>query len=251
MDDFYAPPLAEAHDAFFTDHARRAAGRLLEGLAASGHEAGTVIDLGSGSGVLAEIVSAAGFDVLGVDLSAAMVDIARRRAPRASFVQGSIWDVELVDAVAVTAIGEIVNYAADRRTGTDQLRRLFAAVRAVLAPGGVLLFDVATPGRAGPDGTTTGFRDHGGHVVVHRSHETVEDGVPMLERRITLFTRDAGTVYRRSDEVHRLLLYDPEQVAAMLAEAGFAASSGHLDGDAQPLPGWMVFEARPTGHHAG
>ena len=175
------------------------------------HE-GTVVDLGCGSGILARIVSEAGFDVRGVDISEDMIALARANAPRATFAQGSLLDAELPHAVAVTAIGEALNYATDPRAGLAEVERLAGRVHAALDPAGVFLFDVATPGRHGVD-------------VVRKFHERedwsmfvrLEEHDGTLDRRMTTFraTGEDG-LYRRTDEHHVLRLYDPAALTAAL-----------------------------------
>src|SRR6202035_3058280 len=128
----------------FGDLAEQAATRLLAELRDAGHCTGRVVDLGCGSGILARAVSDAGYEVEGIDLAPAMLDLARRNAPRATFRPGSLLDTELPPTVGVTAIGEALNYATDERAGTQALGDVFRRVRASLAPGGLLLFDVAT-----------------------------------------------------------------------------------------------------------
>ena len=248
-DDFYAPPLARVHDAGFTDLARAAARALIADLRRAGHHTGTVVDLGCGSGVLAGVLAEAGYDPLGIDLSPAMIELARRRVPAATFRQGSIWDVDLPPAVGVAAIGEVVNYAADPRTGLAQLDRLIGSVAAALTGGGRLLFDVATPGRAGPDRATMGFHDGPDHSLhVDARETTADDGAPLLERRMVLFTRD-GEVYRRSDEVHQLRLYDAGRVQALLERAGLVVSARDGYDDHRLSPGWVAFAAHAPGRH--
>jgi SAM-dependent methyltransferase len=214
---FYETDPAAAHDAHYSDYARNAAPLLLERLARAGHHDGTVVDLGCGSGVMARLVSDAGYDVIGVDMSADMIELARRRAPAARFTCGSLWNFQLPAAVAVTAIGEVLSYVSDPRAGEPALAALFRAVHAALEPGGVFLFDVAAPGRAGPEGLREGFDDHPSYSVYSRASETAARTV--LERRIVLFRRD-GEHYRRSDEVHRLRLFEPEKASACSAKAG-------------------------------
>lgn len=246
-DNFYGRPLAAVHDAHYSDHARAAAQTLLSDLRTAGHHTGTVVDLGCGGGVLAGIVTAAGYDVVGIDISPAMVEIARRRVPRATFRQGSIWDIPLPPAVGVTAIGEIVNYAADPRAGLEHLGGLIERAAAALVPGGTLLFDVATPGRAGPDGATVGVVDRPEHTMhVEARETTADDGTPVLVRRIELFARD-GALDRRADEVHRLRLYDADTVRGLLDRAGFEVSTHASYGDRRLAPGWVAFAARIPG----
>ena len=240
---FYDDELAAVHEADFTDVARSAAGELLRRLAAAGHDAGTVVDLGCGGGTLAAAVADAGYAVLGIDMSPAMIGLARATVPRARFVEGSIWNADLPPAVAVTAIGEVVNYAADARAGLDRLAGLLDRVHAALDPGGVFLFDVATPGRGGPTGSRCGFTDTGTYTMHVEAHETTDDhGDALLERRMILFTRD-GDVYRRSDEVHHLRLYRASTVVDMLAAAGFRSTMLAAYGDLPLQHGWIAVAA--------
>ncbi|HSJ45819.1 MAG TPA: methyltransferase domain-containing protein [Euzebyales bacterium] len=243
IEPFYDAELAAVHEADFTDVARSAAGVLLRRLADAGHHSGTIVDLGSGGGALAGVLVDAGYDVLGIDLSAAMVELARANVPGARFVQGSVWDAALPPAVAVTAIGEVVNYAADARAGVDQLAHLIDRVRTELAPGGVFLFDIATPGRGGPDGRRTGFTDTAAYTMHFESREaTDDDGTATLERRMVLFTRD-GDVYRRSDEVHHLRLYRAATVTDLLEAAGFEATMLAAYGERLLPSGWIAIAA--------
>src|SRR5262249_29994188 len=140
----YAEDLAHIHDAGYGHVARAAAPVLLDAL---GGTRGLVVDLGCGSGILAAALADAGLDVLGIDLSAEMLALARRRAPPARFQAGSLLSAELPPCVAVTAVGECVNYLFDASNSDKALLELFQRVHAALAPGGAFLFDAAGPGR--------------------------------------------------------------------------------------------------------
>src|SRR5882724_10627704 len=85
----YAEDLAYVHDAGFGDQAEAAADQLLEELAAGNVESGTVIDLGCGSGIASARIAAAGFDVVGIDQSAAFIELARAKVPGGEFRVGS------------------------------------------------------------------------------------------------------------------------------------------------------------------
>jgi SAM-dependent methyltransferase len=143
---FYDEDLAYIHDSGFTDLARSAATTLLGALRKQKIRNGLVVDLGCGSGVLAERLTGAGYEVLGIDVSPAMLKIARRRAPRARFLRRSLFDLEIPGCVAVTAIGESLNYIFDNR-GPSGLNSLFTRIHHALMPGGLLIFDLAGPGR--------------------------------------------------------------------------------------------------------
>jgi SAM-dependent methyltransferase len=169
-----------------------------------------VVELGCGSGIAAVLFAEAGYDVFGVDASEAMVDMARERVPDAQFVHGSLHDVELPSCVAVVAMGEILSYAGI--TGS-----LLTRVRDALQPGGLFVFDVATPGRGTPEPQRSWFSGDGWLVC----SQAVEDlDAQRLTREIVSFVRD-GEAWRRSDETHVLSLYDPSSLVTRLTDAGF------------------------------
>jgi SAM-dependent methyltransferase len=239
---FYGPDQAAIHHARFGDLARAAADLVIAELRAVDLRVGRVVDLGCGSGIYARAMSDAGYDVVGIDISPDMVELARRNAPGATFVVGSAHDFDLPAGVcAVTALGEVLNYATDSRAGLDALGRLAERARHALVPEGVFVFDVATPGRGGPGGRTERFHDGDGWVLGMRALE--HDG--KLERAISIFVRD-GNAYRRVDEHHVLHLYEVHAVVDRLADLGFEVEV--RDGYERPaiFPGWKVFMGRPT-----
>src|ERR1700727_53008 len=90
----YQEDLAYIHDAGFVHVARHAAAVLLNMLRQHSIIQGQIVDLGCGSAVLSAELAAAGYDVLGVDFSAAMLKIARKRVPAARFQRASFLEVE-------------------------------------------------------------------------------------------------------------------------------------------------------------
>ena len=100
---YYGPDQAQIHHTRFGDLAADAACLLIERLDAVGLTDGHVMDLGCGSGILAAALIAAGYEVTGVDISSAMIDLARVSAPGGSFTVGSVHDAVLAPSVGVTA----------------------------------------------------------------------------------------------------------------------------------------------------
>jgi SAM-dependent methyltransferase len=241
MADAYQDDLAYIHDAGYGGPARNAAPVLLSRLRLSNIGRGLVIDLGCGSGILSEVVTAAGFDVLGIDLSPAMVELARQRVPGGEFRVGSLLSAELPACVAVAAVGECVNYLFDRGITEQRLRRLFRRVHDALCPGGVFVFDAAGPGRVPGSGTFRTYREEDGWAVLVAAEEDRER--LLLTRRITSF-RKVGDLYRRDHEVHRLRLLPRALIVGLLRKVGFRVRTLSCYGPLKLPPGWVGFLAR-------
>jgi SAM-dependent methyltransferase len=227
---FYGSDLAHVHDVAFGDWAREAAPFVLARLREARIDEGLVVDLGCGSGIWAAELLDAGYEVLGVDGSAEMLALAKGRAPDAGLVNGSLHDVELPPCVAITALGEAVNYG-----GPPTLELLFRRAYATLEPGGLLVFDAAAPGREPELHRRARYEGEDWAMGVEASEDR-EDRV--LTRRISL-VRDG----RSSEEVHVLRLYEPDVVVEWLEAAGFSVSRHPSYGAGRRLPGMHVYVA--------
>jgi SAM-dependent methyltransferase len=243
---FYGVEQARIHHERFGRLAAWAARDLLEDLAAAGHHDGVVVDLGCGSGILARALTDDGYAVLGADISADMVALARQTAPAADLRVASAYDLELpTGCVAVTAIGEVLNYGTDARAGTTALEALGRRVFDALRPGGIFVFDVSGPGRAGGSKRAVQFHRHDDWCLGMVATESADERT--LDREITVFTADPDGRYRRVDEHHTLRLYRRAEVEALLARAGFdvsVAEDYRSPEDRAHLAGWFVVTAR-------
>jgi SAM-dependent methyltransferase len=241
MAEWYGEDLAYIHDVGHAAFALQTAPGILEILAQSGIHEGLVVDLGCGSGLLARELLGAGYGVLGIDISEAMVELARRRAPEAEFRVGSLFEVEIPPCAAITAVSEVLNYLFDSENEDRGLGRLFRRVYDALAPGGVFVFDALGPGQVPPGATARGFRVGEDWAVLSEREEDPERA--MMVRRIVSF-RKVGEHYRRDDEVHRVRLYAPAELSAGLRRIGFQARTMRAYGSYPLAGGHVAFLAR-------
>jgi SAM-dependent methyltransferase len=237
---WYGEDLAYIHDVGHADFALDSAPGILDILECGGIGDGLVVDLGCGTGLLARELIDAGYDVFGVDISEAMIEIARRRVPEAEIRVGSLFEVEIPRCRAVTAISEVLNYLFDPEYEERGPGRVFRRVHDALTPGGIFVFDVLGPGQVPPGTTARGFRVGEDWAVLSERKEDAGRGT--MERRIVSF-RKVGEHYRRIDEVHRVRLYDPLELSRELERADFRVKAMRSYGDLPLDEGHMAFVA--------
>ncbi|MGW4893518.1 class I SAM-dependent DNA methyltransferase [Kitasatospora sp. NPDC004240] len=96
---------------------------------------GPVADVGCGPGRVTALLHGLGLDVFGIDLSPAMVAVARRDHPHLRFEEGSMTALDLPDAslAGLVALYSVIHVPDEALPG------VFAGFHRVLAPGGHLL----------------------------------------------------------------------------------------------------------------
>ncbi len=126
-------------------------------------DARTVLELGCGTGaILAGLGS--GFTLTGIDLSRAMLDVARRRCPTARLIEADITSFELAETFDVAiCVYDTLNHVTDFALW----RAVFANVAAHLVPGGLFIFDLNTIGRLRDLGDMAPWvYDFDGHTLI-------------------------------------------------------------------------------------
>jgi SAM-dependent methyltransferase len=102
-----------------------------------------VCDLCCGEGYVGRYLLAQGArEVVGIDLSPALIEVAKRRSDAAGLTY-RVDDAHVLESVADGAFDVVVSQLAMMDVADH--RRLFAAVRRVLAPGGAFVFSVLHP----------------------------------------------------------------------------------------------------------
>jgi len=240
-DRFYKKDLAHIHDLGFSEYAVRSAPGILGIFRRNGINGGLVVDLGCGSGLWAALLTGAKYRVIGIDASPAMIRIAHGRAPAAEFRVGSLYRTVIPQCAAVTSVGECLNYAFASGIGLTSLTALFHRVHKALDPGGLFIFDLATPGQVPRSTTVKTFTEGNGWMVAVEKQEDHRRAI--LTRRIITFTK-RGKGYRRDEELHRLRLYSTSEVVERLERARFKVTTGHHYGTYRLPPAHVVFIAR-------
>lgn len=247
MEESYKEDLAFIHDVGFSDYALKSAPNILKIFHEYKIQTGLslVVDLGCGSGLWAEELSSANYQVFGIDISHAMIKIARQRVPDAEFLVGSLFQAEIPSCNAVTSIGECLNYLFDVENNHQTILKLFHRIYSALKPGGVFIFDIAEPGQVTPGISHQAFTEGEDWTVLVEKEENREQQT--LIRRIISF-RKVGEYFRRNEEIHRLRLYKATDIAEHLHQVGFQVQTTSNYGDYQLPKAHVAFIAlKPIG----
>lgn len=215
MSSYYDTDLSYVHDTGFSEFAQNAAQMIVDTLNKKTNEKGLVIDLGCGSGVVAKALLNNHYDVLGIDSSKALIDIAKERAPQANFTVSSFFDVDFPTCIGVVSTSECLNYIVENQDHESDLQKLFQKVYSALAKGGLFIFDMIEPGTANDESHIFEHDDWSMFVRVREDSKT-----NILTREATVFKK-VGEHYRRSHELHKAKLYPHEKIVKLLKEVGF------------------------------
>lgn len=241
MQHSYRDDLAYIHDAGFGQLAANAATMLIEQLQRAGKHSGLVVDLGCGSGILARALHAAGYDVIGIDLSDSLLEIARRRVPDGTFRVGSFATADIPPCIAVTAIDEVFNYTFDAENSAPVRARSWQRIFNALTPDGLLVFDMAGPDRVPAEGPKRSYFEGSDWAILVETEGNASRTV--LTRRMTTF-RKVWDLYRRDAETHQLQLVEPKEILATLKSIGFAAETFSSYGSQALFDGLVGYLAR-------
>lgn len=225
------------------------AGYIMGLLEEYGIRDGLVLDLGCGTGKLTRILSDSGYDMIGVDNSIEMLEIARsfsesvddrtseptegcekhrglegiegKEAPSAMknpilYLLQDMQEFELFGTVrAVVSICDSLNYILEEK----ELLQVFRLVNNYLDPSGIFIFDLNTVYKYKEllgETTIVENREEGSFIWDNYFEE--ETGVN--EYDLTLFIREKENLYRRFEEMHYQRAYSLEAVKQLLKEAG-------------------------------
>lgn len=108
-------------------------------------KSGIIAELGCGTGNITERLATAGYDMIGIDNSPAMLDIAQKKKERGGsstlYLNQDMREFELYGTVsAIISVCDSVNYILDNK----ELTEVFRLVNNYLDPKGIFIFDFNT-----------------------------------------------------------------------------------------------------------
>ena len=182
---------------------------------------GLVLELGCGTGNMTEILAQSGYDMIGVDNSEEMLEIAIEKRMKSGldilYLQQDMREFELYGTVkAIVSVCDSVNYILEE----EELEEVFRLVNNYLDPGGVFIFDFNTVYK---------YREILGDQTIAENREEcsfIWDNYYYEEERIneyelSLFIREGDSeLYRKYQETHFQKAYDLETMKRLITQSG-------------------------------
>ena len=202
-----------------------------------GVKSGIILDLGCGTGTMTEILAGYGYDMIGVDNSEDMLELAMEKRMASGhdilYLLQDMREFELYGTVrAVVSVCDSVNYI----TEPEELAGVFRLVNNYLDPGGIFIFDFNTEYKYREVmGDCTIAEDRGPCSFIWDNCYYEEERIN--EYDLTLFIREGtalgqnedaeeddteenGALYRKYTETHFQRGYTLEEIRELLSSAG-------------------------------
>ncbi|MHB1483313.1 MAG: class I SAM-dependent methyltransferase [Saccharofermentanales bacterium] len=177
-----------------------------------------LLDLGCGTGGFAIEMARRGYDVLGIDQSYEMLSIAKMKDVRESvqFIQQDITAMELFGTVdIIVCLLDTVNHILSE----PKLDRMFRLCKNYLNPGGLLIFDAATPcyfENILGDNVFYDIKDQ--YTLIWQNHIDKRRRISSAE--LTLFFKQDDLTYIRSEDYIEERIYAIEKIESLIHSNG-------------------------------
>ncbi len=192
--------------------------RMEEEILAS--ERDLVVDLGCGTGNLTELLYRAGYDMIGVDNSDEMLNMAMEKRQESGseilYLNQDMRELELYSTVGtVVSVCDSLNYILEE----EELFQVFSLINNYLYPGGLFLFDFNTVYKYEQviGDTTIAENREDCSFIWENFYDPEEE---LNEYDITLFIQQESGDFRKYTETHFQRGYRPEQIRKLLEKAG-------------------------------
>ncbi len=181
---------------------------------------GLLLDLGCGTGTLTEALSKKGYDMIGIDASLEMLEIAMEKhlasGSNTLYLLQDMRNFELYGTVkAIISICDSINYILT----LEELIQVFSLVNNYLDPKGIFLFDLNTKYKYHTllaDNTIAEAREDSSFIW----ENYYDPDTKINEYHLTLFLKEKEELYHRYTETHYQRSYSLEEIQTALQKAG-------------------------------
>ena len=183
---------------------------------------GTLLELGCGTGNMTEQLASMGYDMIGVDNSEDMLELAMEKRLKTGhdilYLLQDMQSFELYGTVkAVVSVCDSVNYVTDEA----ELKEVFRLVNNYLDPRGIFIFDFNTEYKYREilgDRVIAEERDECSFIWDNYYNE--QDKINEYELTLFVKSKEDPGLYRKYQEVHYQRAYTLEKIKTLIEKAG-------------------------------
>ncbi|MBQ3940692.1 MAG: class I SAM-dependent methyltransferase [Oscillospiraceae bacterium] len=196
-----------------------------------------LVDLACGTGSLSEEMAKRGWDVIGIDGSADMLNEALDKKYDSGLpIQYLQQDMRALDLYGTVCVTLCTLDSINHLPSVQDVKRVFARVSLFAEPGGLFVFDVNTAYKHRKLlGEQCFVYELPEAVCVWQNHLTDEAPEYPVEIQLDFFEQLEGNKYRRITEQFTERVYSDEIIRQLLAETGLTLLDT-LDGDTYGAP---------------
>lgn len=182
-----------------------------------GIEDGLLLDLGCGTGKLTRFMEKKGYDMIGIDFSYEMLDVAMSKSTDSIlYLLQDMREFELYGTVrGIYSACDCLNYILE----DNELLEVFRLVNNYLDPGGIFIFDMNTPYKYQTllgEYTFAENREEGSFIW-ENYYDTEEK---INEYDLTLYVKSEDGCFERFQETHFQKCYTMSTIKNLIEEAG-------------------------------
>ncbi len=185
-------------------------------------ERNLIVELGCGTGSFTLEMAKKGYDIMGIDLSPEMLDIARNKAANEGFdlmfLEQDMSELDLYcTAGTIVSVCDSVNYLTD----PEDVITTFKLVNNFLFPKGIFIFDFNTVHK---------YRDVIGNATIAENRDECsfiwdnyyyeEDHINEYDLSIFVMQDEKNNIFKRFQETHYQRGYTIEEMISFVKEAG-------------------------------
>ena len=175
-----------------------------------------VLDLACGTGTLTSKLIGKGYDVIGADASAEMLNNAQEKCPDVLFLNQSMTDFELYGTVGtIICCLDSINYLTDAGALDETIR----LCNNYLEPDGLLIFDINTEYKFKNILADNIFTYDNDDVFYVWENDYIENE-RLCDFYLTFFVKEEE-LYSRFEEMHTERVYSEQEIEKVLNKNGF------------------------------
>ena len=200
-------------------------------------ERNLVVELGCGTGSFTQILKKKGYDMIGIDMSPDMLNVARNKAASEGldimYLEQDMRELDLYcTAGTIVSVCDSVNYVLE----DDEILETFRLVNNFLFPGGVFIFDFNTLHKYRDvigDATIAENRDDCSFIWDNYFHD--EENINEYDLTIFVRCHEGKELFQRFTETHYQRGYTLEEMKMLVERSGMVFVTA-IDADTHEEP---------------